>query len=365
MPDVIVVGAGPAGSAAAKRCAEYGLETAMVEKRKLPRDKVCSGMVMGPVAHSLIKQEFGAIPEAVLCQPSYLKGYKFHTPGIGSQNLDNFTSLTWRRNLDYWMSEKAQASGVKIWQNARLVGLTVKERGFLAEIEKDGKRQKIEARFVIGADGANSMVRRRLFPQLKVIHGQVFQQCYPGKIDLDMGYIHWFYPLEISPAYFSAHQKDNIVVVDVGGAPGTLKQLMVVAKDFLAKNYHFDFSQPPVWQGSCLGIVLFRPLFSRTFLPAKGNALLVGDAAGLPLPVSGEGIGTGIKSALMAADAVIKASKSGVSADSLYLNEVKVITDMFGEILPWFKKISAEAKSGGRYLPQILAQAYGATLREF
>ncbi len=47
MHDVIVAGAGPAGSAAAKRCAEHGLKTMMLEKHRLPRDKVCSGMIMG------------------------------------------------------------------------------------------------------------------------------------------------------------------------------------------------------------------------------------------------------------------------------------------------------------------------------
>ena len=101
MADVIVVGAGPAGSAAAKRCAEHGLDTLILEKRRLPRDKVCSGMIMGPVAHTLVKQEFGDIPETVLSQPNHLNGYIFHVPGAGSQNLDNFTPLTWRRNLDY------------------------------------------------------------------------------------------------------------------------------------------------------------------------------------------------------------------------------------------------------------------------
>ena len=45
--DVTIVGAGPAGSACAKTCAENGLKTVLLEKRRLPRDKVCSGMVMG------------------------------------------------------------------------------------------------------------------------------------------------------------------------------------------------------------------------------------------------------------------------------------------------------------------------------
>ena len=118
MYDVIVVGAGPAGSAASKRCAEHGLKTLLIEKRGLPRDKVCSGMVMGPLAHKLIKEEFGDVPGAVLPQPPHLSGYRFHVPGIGSEKLENYTLLTWRRDLDYWMSQKAQASGVEIWDGA-------------------------------------------------------------------------------------------------------------------------------------------------------------------------------------------------------------------------------------------------------
>ena len=83
MFDVAVIGAGPAGSAAAKRCAEHGLYTVILEKKRLPRDKVCSGLIIGPLAHTLIKQEFGEVPEAVLGRPPQLNGYLFHTPDAG------------------------------------------------------------------------------------------------------------------------------------------------------------------------------------------------------------------------------------------------------------------------------------------
>jgi len=107
MKDVIVVGAGPAGTAAAKKCAEYGLDTLLVERRKLPRDKVCSGMIIGPVAHTLVKQEFGDVPKSVLTQPDHLDGYTFHVPGVGSHTISHFIWLSWRRNLDYWMNHQA------------------------------------------------------------------------------------------------------------------------------------------------------------------------------------------------------------------------------------------------------------------
>ena len=69
MYDVIVVGAGPGGSAASKRCAESGLKTLLLEEHPLPRDKVCSGFIMGPVSHTLIKQEFGDLPEMPAAVP--------------------------------------------------------------------------------------------------------------------------------------------------------------------------------------------------------------------------------------------------------------------------------------------------------
>lgn len=50
MLDVIVVGAGPGGCAAAKNCAELGLKTMLLEKKKLPREKLCTGMVMTSAA---------------------------------------------------------------------------------------------------------------------------------------------------------------------------------------------------------------------------------------------------------------------------------------------------------------------------
>ncbi len=365
MADVIVVGAGPAGSAAAKRCAEHGLDTLILEKKSLPREKVCSGMVMGVTAHTLIKQEFGDIPETVLSQPSTLNGYIFHTPGVGSQNLDNFTPLTFRRNLDYWMNEQAQAQGVKIWQGARVTALVPKEQGFSVQVERDSKKHEVEARFIVGADGANSVVRRALYPELKVSYSQSYQECYRGELDLDRRYFHWFYPLKYSPSLFTAHQKDNLIVVDFGGRPGMVKEIMAWAKNYLANNHHADFSQEPVWRGACLQPSLFRPFISRSFLPAKGNVLLAGEAGGFVLPVTGEGIGTCLKSGLLAADSIIKSLKSGKPADSIYLNAVEPILATFKEMLPSFKKIVAETRSGGHSLPQVVAEAYRDALRTF
>lgn len=364
MPDVVVVGAGPAGSAAAKRCAEYGLDTLVLEKRILPRDKVCSGMIMGPVAHTLVKQEFGDLPDTVLTQPNHLIGFAFHVPGVGIQKIDNFTPLTWRRNLDYWMNQQAEAKGAKILPSARFIGFRQREHSFTVEFEKGGQRDKIETRFIIGADGTRSEVRKLLFPDLITYYTHVYQECYQGELNLDKRYLHWFFPLELNGG-FSIHQKDSLIVVDFGGNVGMVKQVMAWTKNFLSQNYHFDFRQKPISRDGCVELFLWQGLFSGSFLPAKGNVLLVGDAAGIRLPVSGEGIGTALKSGLLAADSISRAIESGVEPDKYYLNGVDVILTEFRQIAPQFKRINDERKSGASSLPKVLAEAYRETLRTF
>jgi len=75
--DVIIVGAGPAGNASAKLLAEKGFNIAIIEKEKLPRDKVCSGMISKRCISSLKKLDVD-IDEVSLQRTSERQGMFWH-----------------------------------------------------------------------------------------------------------------------------------------------------------------------------------------------------------------------------------------------------------------------------------------------
>jgi flavin-dependent dehydrogenase len=368
MFDVAVIGAGPAGSVAAKRCAEHGLETVILEKKRLPRDKVCSGMIIGPLAQTLIKQEFGEIPETVLSRPPQLKGYMFYTPDVDNQagqKLDFSVPLTFRRNLDFWMTEQAVTKGVQIFQGAKVTGIIEKKQGFLIQYEEGHENLEIEAKFIIGADGGTSIIRKYLFPQLKVPYNQAYEEWHQGSLELDPRYFHWLYLQKSFPGGFAIHQKDSLIILEFGGTVHVPEERIQWAREYLTTNYGFDRNQEPVYRGACAVARLAGGLVSGTFVPAKNNVLLAGEAGGFVLPITGEGIGTGLKSGLLAAESIVQALKSDQQADQIYLNEIKPMITAIKEYSLWVSKIEAAAKGSGLLLRETLAGAHEASLRMF
>jgi len=119
MWDVIVVGAGPGGSVAAKICAEEGLKTLLLERRELPRDKVCSGILAGETAKNLIREKFGDFPNGVLAYPYYLRGQIVYVQGAEPGIIKQSMPIAWRRDLDYWMTRKAQEQGTEVLESTR------------------------------------------------------------------------------------------------------------------------------------------------------------------------------------------------------------------------------------------------------
>lgn len=355
--DVIVVGAGPGGSTAAKRCAESGLATLLIERKRLPRDKVCTGMVMGNWAHSIIRQEYGQIPDAVLVDPPYLSGHRIHLAGAEPQTLEWHTPLAWRKDLDFWMVQRAEEAGVIVRDGLRVVRVASDDGACCVIGRKDGSTEAFPARFVIGADGGTSVVRRSIFPQLKVRYSAPIRECYRGSLDLEKNLIHWFFPKGRPRPRFNVNHKNDVFLIEGSG----IKELRPEINETLGV-YGFHPDSKPEWKDGCAIAMLHEQLRSRAFVPAKGNILLVGDAAGLILPITFEGIGSALKSGILAAESIVRSSRAGTYAAVFYLETLEPMLNTISRLCTVQDELGTARHGGLTAVATSLLAAYRETL---
>ena len=358
MYDVIVVGGGPGGSAAAKRCAQNGFRTLLLEKRRLPREKVCTGMIMGVWAHNIVEQEFGEVPQDVLVDPHYLSGHMLHFPGVEPQVIGWQTPIAWRRDLDFWMNQRAEEEGVEIWDRARCLGVTQTEDQCRLTVKKGEEAQELSARYVIGADGATSRVRKSLFPTLKVPYMAPLRECYEGSVGVERDYFHWFFPKSRPHPRFDIIHKGDFFLIEGSGIRGMREQI-----NETLMNWGFDPSKKPAWHDGCLEPGLHKALVTGAFSPALGNVMLIGDAASLILPITYEGIGPALQSGLLAADAISEAANRNTQAADIYLGELGSMLDVLKGLYSLSKALEQKADEGVQPLAKAMKDAYEETLK--
>ncbi len=321
--DVIIVGAGPAGAGAARALCGSGLQTLIVEKHKLPRYKMCSGIVF-PSAWKFILDNFGDIPGDILCSPKRVKGSRVYVtndappmdvpfsafddhPGQEEEGLN-----TWRSRLDHWLCGR---SGAALMDACRFDGFEMEGRGHVVHLRHLGRKLSIRARFIIGADGTLSRVRRTAFPGFDKGVGLIpnYEECYTGAIDLEPGRLYVFMDRSIT-GYFATvfHKDDRIVVVTGVNQRESVKRYFEVFKTHLEKSHGLKIEE----KISGRGIVLTDMSARKNYCLGRGNILLAGEAGGFLR--GGEGISSSLVSGKAAGDSVLESSRSGRPAIEYY-----------------------------------------------
>ncbi len=307
--DLIVVGAGPAGSTLVALLKNSGLSIAVIDKSTFPRDKVCGDAIPGRAVRILerispeTKQRFAQFQEkrrskggtAISPQGHQLSLY-FKTRGYISrrQDFDHFLYQEARRN------EKATFfTGVKI------DSIVVKEGG--VEVWIKGQTAPLSASMIVGCDGANSVVARQLTQrEVEPEHhcGAVRAYCSGVKLEDDhmmefhflKGYLpgyFWIFPLE-----------GDLYNVGFGMLSADISKNKINLRESLKEIIHTSPKVKAAFANATLvsdiqGFGL--PLGSRKRSISGSRFLLCGDAASLIDPATGEGIGNALLSAELAA----------------------------------------------------------------
>jgi geranylgeranyl reductase family protein len=287
--DVAVIGAGPAGSVTAIHLARAGARVLLVDKARFPRDKPCGGGLTLRAVREL-PVDPGPVVEHEVDRMAFRLGWRSRFERRGKRGP--FVLMTQRRRLDQYLVEQAVEAGAEFRDGVKVSVPTDREQGLSVTIDGDEIRPEV----LVGADGANGTTARALGLGGPITHGVAyegnapFDDRYRNLAVIELG--------AIPGGYGWVFPKGDHVNVGVGGWESEGPRLRDHLGE-LCRRHGLDADALESVRGHRL------PLRRGGFVPARGRALLVGDAAGLVDPLTGDGMYEAFVSARLASGAIL------------------------------------------------------------
>ncbi|MFQ5794663.1 MAG: geranylgeranyl reductase family protein [Candidatus Bipolaricaulia bacterium] len=298
--DVVVVGSGPAGSAAARTAAESGARVLMLEEHQQVGSPVqCTGLL------SVRGVEETGASQAVLIRE--ITGAFVYAPDGRRLEIRGREAKAWvidRGELDRELARRAEAAGVEVRTGVRAIDLEP-ETGTL-RILNDGREGQIQAGVVVGADGPKSQIAAwaGLPPPQKLIFG--FQAVVPYRAE-HKDFVEVFLGNDLAPNFFAwaVPETDGYAKIGLGTDAGRQGR---VCFDRLLARTATQIDQVRAFQG---GLIPIGPAAHTV----SDRILLVGDAAGQSKPTSGGGIYTGTVCGKIAGEVAASCALAGETSN--------------------------------------------------
>ena len=358
MYDAIIVGGGPAGSAAALYAKKYDLKTIVLDKSNFPRDKICGDALSGKCIR--IIRELGLLEGLANLSGAAINSITFGSPSYNHFNLDLRKSdqnadvskgyVIPRLIFDNYLFQKVKkVSDTKenftvrniIYEDGKISGIVGKN--------KNGKDEKIKAPVVIGADGTNSIVARKLgLYEMNVEHTSIAIRCYYSGVKGLSDQIELHYIKEVNPGYFwlfpIGEGKANI---GIGLSKNyakrdnrTLQQILNQVTNSGPFKSRFEnaiqLEKPKGWNLPCGSI--HRRNHGDGFM-------LIGDSAGIIDPFTGEGIGNAMVSGKYAMKVLSESKSLNNFTKESFSEYDKLLWDEIGKELKTSTRLQRIAKS--------------------
>jgi menaquinone-9 beta-reductase len=298
--DALIVGGGPAGSTAARQLGRAGLDVIVMDKAEFPRDKVCAGWIT-PGVVDLLQLDTEAYASQNVLQP--ISGFRtglIETDTVETRYGEIVSYGIRRREFDDWL--------------LRRCGARLRLGEPIESIRRDGSlwvvNEAISTPLLIGAGGHFCPVARMLGAKLGAAEPAVaakeiefemtdaqLRQC---RVRADIPELYFAPDLK---GYGWCFRKGRHLNIGLGREDShRLTEHLDAFRAFLARRGRLPESVPTKFHGHAYALYGHAP---RRHV--DDGVLLIGDAAGLAYPESGEGIRPAIESALLAATTIVEA----------------------------------------------------------
>lgn len=323
--DVVIVGAGPAGSTLAWRLASQGVQTLLLDSARFPREKVCGDFVEPRGLSVLEKMGCLQLVEATSPLPieyssTYVDSnrcYVGRIPFYGvHKHLPPHGYIVPRDILDKVILETAVAAGAAVRQETYVPDFRTDKNGVTVDASCRGTRVVYRGRIIVGADGVNSVVARKAGLLVNdPRHIALSQRAYADGYEGEIGEAAFFFDGEFFPGYGWMFPMSN-GRVNLG--VGVLKETCQRAGIAVPRLFRDFFEKLKRNHPRCGKLKLVRPPIGgivKTYGGAGPNyfdkGLLIGDAGCFVDPMTGEGITSAMESALIASQVIVRALRKG------------------------------------------------------
>jgi len=298
MYDIVIVGAGPAGSAFARFISGH-YKVLLLEKRPMEEEnftkRKCCGGLLAPDAQKALSRLGMGVPLKVLAEPQLFSVRTLDFDNDLQGFYKRFYLNIDREKFDRWLYFSIGSHVEKKDNVSFLAFLELNDR-IVVDYKENGEAKSVETRFLVGADGAGSRIRRSFSPRLPAADYLALQYTY--KTPVNTPFYTSIFDKSITDFYSWIIPKNGCLLV--GGA---LPVSPVVKETF--EKLIVKLKEKGLIQGEVLhkeASFICRPRRRRSIQTGTHRLALIGEAAGFISPSSAEGISYALRSGELLAE---------------------------------------------------------------